>query len=209
MIARTNPLQLALTGFCGALLLVLFYEIAAPISPYQSSSSGAFRIPSINFADSVAAPPTTTFADIDARPVFNPSRQAIASLAGGTTAGSSASDLSLIGVIIDGTDRLALIRSTGAAFATGVKQGASIEGWTAVEVDADRVVLQSGVRKQELLLATNHGSAPATTNTGPGAGSAPAFAAPPPLASSQPAGVPLPQPVQTPDISSKPPLDPH
>lgn len=214
ILARTHPAQLALMGLCGALLLIFLYEIAAPISPYSMPKSAALPvIPEITFQDNATAPSSAAFDDIDARPVFNPSRQAIAAAA--TSAGGLAalpSDLSLIGVIIEGDTRMALIKSQSAAFASGIKQGDAIEGWTVAEVDPDRVVLQSGPRKQELLLSQNH-AAPQSGGPGAGPGSSPGLDVPPPPPptpgpqGAAPGATPTPM-IPTPDISSKPPPDP-
>jgi len=211
MTAPANPLQIVLSGICGVLLLVLIYQTVAPVSPYSmSASTTGVRLPAITFSTDAAPPPASVFSDVDARPLFNPSRQPVASVAAvGNAAGTDATNLTLIGVILDGNDRLALIRSAGAAFATGVRQGASIEGWTVAEVDPDRVVLQSGVRKQELLLASNRDTAPAGANSGGPGAAGPNLIPPPPPPSAPSGSIPLPQPVQTPDISPKPPLTTH
>ena len=177
MIARMPPAQLALAGLCGALTLILAYEIAAPIPPFDvSKSSEVFRPAPITFQDSANAPSAASFGDINAHPIFSASRAPIASHLDMTHGGESSafpSDVTLIGVIIEGQTRLALIKTASAPFAQSVAQGGEIEGWTVAEVDPDKIVLSSGATKQEILLAANRGSESLGLSLNPGIGAGP------------------------------------
>lgn len=220
------PAQFALAGLCGALSLVLAYEVAAPIPPFDvPKSADVFRPAPITFQDSASAPSAASFDDIDAHPVFSASRAPIASHGTTTHGGTSSAfptDVSLIGVIIEGKTRLALVKTASEPFAQSVPEGGAIEGWTVSEIDPDKIVLASGVTKQEILLAANRGSdaqgLSVNSGIGPGAGLAPMV--PPPNLAPAPSTVPqpltgagtthspaAPAPPNTPSVSPKPPPD--
>ena len=220
MIARMPPSQLGLTGLCGALTLVLAYEIAAPIPPFDvPKSAQIYRPASITFQDVANAPSAATFDDINAHPIFSASRTPIASHSDITHGGTSSAfptDVSLIGVIIEGETRMALVKTTSEPFARSVPQGGQIEGWTVSEVDPDKIVLSSGATKQEILLAANRGSESSGLSVNPGVVGAPNLGpniAPPPNPAAgagttvSPSAVAPPPPTLPPATGSKPPPD--
>jgi hypothetical protein len=215
MIVRMPPAQLALAGLCGTLTLILAYEIAAPIPQFDSPKPGeVYRPPPITFEDTASAPSAASFSDIDAHPVFSASRTPIASHLDTThvgTTGAFPSDVSLIGVIIEGQTRMALVKSASEPFARSVPQGGEIEGWTVAEVDANKIVLTSGATKQEILLAANRGTESAGVSVNPGLGGTGSNVAPAPTTPVGPspgAGTIVPAaPPNSPAISSKPPPD--
>jgi hypothetical protein len=171
------PAQFALAGLCGALTLILAYEIAAPIPPFDVPRSiEVYRPASITFEDIANAPSAASFGDIDAHPVFSASRAPIAShdVAHGGASSAFPTDVALIGVIIEGDTRLALVKTANEPFARSVAQGGAIEGWTVSEVDADKIVLSSGATKQEILLAANRATESSGLSVNPpgGAGTA-------------------------------------
>src|SRR5215471_19777487 len=174
MIAKMPPAQLALAGICGTLTLILAYEVAAPIPPFSvPKSMEVYRPAAITFQDTANAPSAASFGDIDAHPVFSASRTPIASHFDGAHAGTSGAfptDVSLIGVIIEGQTRMALVKTASEPFARSVPQGGDIEGWTVSEVDADKIVLSSGATKQEILLAANRATESSGLSVNPGAG---------------------------------------
>ncbi len=192
MIARIAPSQLALFGLCGALTLVFAWEIAAPTSSYGvPRPDRAFHPAPIAFQDAPAAMSSASLDAIENRPIFSPARAPVKSKADASAAAAAfPTDVSLIGVIIDGQQKLALIKNTGAAFAGSVTEGVAIEGWTVAEIDADRIVLQSGAQKQAILLSSNRASAQ----------SAPAVNASPPT----PAPRSVPPPMSAPSVSNIP-----
>jgi hypothetical protein len=218
MIARMPPAQLALAGLCGALTLVLVYEIGAPIPPFDvPKSTEIYRPASITFLDTANAPSAASFGDIDAHPIFSASRTPIAPHdTHGGTSNAFPTDVSLIGVIIEGATRMALVKTASEPFARSVPQGGEIEGWTVSEVDPDKIVLSSGTTKQEILLAANRATESSGLTVNPGVGGAPSIGpsvapAPNPNAGPSPgAGTSVPPtapPNSPPAISSKPPPD--
>jgi hypothetical protein len=217
MIARMPPTQLALAALCGALTLVLAYEIAAPIPPFDvPKSTEIYRPASLTFQDTANAPSSASFGDIDAHPIFSASRTPIAShldTARGGASNAFPTDVSLIGVIIEGETRMALVKTASEPFARSVPQGGEIEGWTVSEVDPDKIVLSSGATKQEILLAANRATESSGLSVNPGVGGGPSIGpsvAPAPNANAGPspgAGTsvpPMPPPNSPPAIGSKP-----
>jgi len=173
MTLSLNPAQLVLSGICAALLIVLAYLLFAPL-PEVSLPPVQAKTEMVADDDAplprFEAPPVTAFAEVDDRSVFNPSRVRISSptvvgAAGGTTLPS---DISLVGVILDGEKKLALIKSPREPLAVGLGVGGSIEGWQVTRVETDRVALRGSGPEQELMLSDNkpaEGAGP--NNNGP------------------------------------------
>lgn len=158
---RLNPAQLALSAVCAFLALLLGYMVFAPLPEIPMAHIQAAQqdepdddTPLPRFQ----VPPKQAFADVDDRLVFNPARARIVSAnqTGGPTGASLPSDLALVGVILDGDTKLALIKSQTAPLAVGVEVGGSIEGWEVTRVEPDRVALRAGGPEQELRLSTAH-----------------------------------------------------
>jgi hypothetical protein len=161
MTSRLNPAQLALGVVCAVLIVLLGYMVFAPIPE--------IAVPRVQTAQDAPddddtplarfqVPPKEAFVEVDERLVFNPSRVRVVSAAqpGGPTTASLPSDLSLVGVILDGDTKLALIKSQAAPLAVGVTVGGTIEGWEVTRVDPDRVALRAGGPEQELTLSSNN-----------------------------------------------------
>jgi len=169
-----NPAQLVLSGICGVLAALLGYLVLAPLPELSVPPVHARSEPVEDDTPlpRFGAPPMTAFAEIDDRSVFNPARIRVSSpsVAGATNATSLPSDISLVGVILDGETKLALIKSPQMPLAVGLAVGGSIEGWQVTRVEPDRVALRAGGPEQELKLSDNK-PAPQTAPqqlTGPG-----------------------------------------
>ena len=176
MTLNLNPAQLVLSGVCAALLVVLGYLLFAPLPavslpPVQARSQGASDDSPLPRFD---PPPMAAFAEVDDRSVFNPVRIRVSSssVAGASSATSLPSDMSLVGVILDGDRKLALIKSPQAPLAVGLGVGGTIEGWQVTRVEADRVALRAGGPEQELVLSDNKAAAGMSAN-GPNGGPGP------------------------------------
>src|SRR5882724_3802360 len=121
MIRTMNPLQIALAGLCGILAILLGYQLSvAPSSP---------EIPVLQWspprATAPVAPPAPSvlesYAAINARPLFNPARTPlVASEQKNAAAPPPPPDVSLVGVIIEGTTRMALVRTPASPLETSV-----------------------------------------------------------------------------------------
>jgi hypothetical protein len=173
MTLSLNPAQLVLSGVCAALLVMLGYLLFAPL-PEISLPPVHARAQTVEDDAPLPrfeAPPQATFADVDDRSVFNPARVRVSSpsVAGATNATTLPSDISLVGVILDGEKKLALIRSPQQPLAVGLGVGGSIEGWQVTRVEADRVALRAGGPEQELKLSDNK-PAPGTATNSPNGG---------------------------------------
>lgn len=170
MTANLNPAQLVLSGVCAALLVVLGYLLFAPL-PAISVPEVHVRVAPADDDPPLArfeAPPMSAFAEVDDHSVFNPARVRVSSpsVAGASNATTLPSDISLVGVILDGDRRLALIKSPGQPLAVGLGVGGSIEGWQVTRVEPDRVALRASGPEQELMLEDNK-AVPGTTANGP------------------------------------------
>ena len=173
MTLSLNPAQLVLSGICAVLAAVLGYLVLAPLpeiivpAVHARSEPVEDDTPLPRFE----APPMTAFAEIDDRSVFNPARVRVSSpsVAGSTNATTLPSDISLVGVILDGDKKLALIKSPQMPLAVGLGVGSSIEGWQVTRVEPDRVALRAGGPEQELKLSDNKAPPPGPQQiTGPG-----------------------------------------
>lgn len=163
--------QAALLSLCGTLLAMLIYELTAPLTLLESPQIHMHRLEAaIAQPQLFMAPPLASFAVIDDRPVFNPLRQPVK---GTPVPGEAAAATApppkfvLVGIIVDGQSKLALIKMPGAPFATGVAVGGDIAGWQVSEIDADGIVLHSGSFDYTVKLNGSTGSEAGTGNNGP------------------------------------------
>lgn len=99
-------------------------------------------------------PPIETFDEVVERPLFFRSRRPPDPDAAPPpeAAAPPKADFVLTGLIISGTERLALLRPAGSKTVERVHQGAEIEGWRVEAIHADRVVLKRGETVQEIRL---------------------------------------------------------
>ncbi len=174
-----QPPEFALAGLCVVLASLVLYECLAPLPPFDPAALQLPRRNTIAPIASYAPPPAATFSVIDARPLFNPTRQPVVAT---PVPGSSASsapppppDVVLIGVILDGDRQLALLKAPGAPFATSFKIGATVDVWQVAEITPDHVVLRAGAAEQILRMTDKRQTQPSPP---------PAFGTQPPPAQS-------------------------
>jgi len=175
----TTPTQVVLGLVCTLLLGAIGYEIAAPLpEPTLPAPAASARPIAPAPLPVFHPPPSENFDEINARPVFDRARAPIAAdttVAIGTFSGSGTSPpaVALVGIIIDGDRRLAMIRSSVSPVATSVSLGDMIEGWKVARIDSDRIVLHSGSDNAEIRLSQNRspnaGGSPAAPALGFGA----------------------------------------
>src|SRR6185437_9235561 len=121
-----TPLQQGLAGLCGLLVLILSWQLLAP--------SLATDVPAIAWhprgldmpLPSIPPPPANTFARINERPIFSPTRKPVTPTPKASEAPASPPDATLIGVIIDGQNRLALVRTSTSPLEVSLGVGASL-----------------------------------------------------------------------------------
>lgn len=179
-----TPWEIALTGLCAVLASAVLYEYTAPL---QAFNPPQMELKKHEIAASVAffSPPSeASFAAIDTRPLFNPTRKPIdVPQAAGGPAGSSAApppllNVTLVGVIIDSDRQLALVKVQGAPFATSLKVGATLDGWQVKEIAPDKVVFHAGNVEQTLGLGDERTSQSQPAQAGMRNGTAPPSAPP-------------------------------
>ncbi|HTQ15197.1 MAG TPA: hypothetical protein VMH86_15095 [Rhizomicrobium sp.] len=173
---RLSRAQMAMAGLCALLALLLMYELMAP--PTQFSLPDVHLKPkllAIQPPPPFIAPPVGSFNAINDRPLFLPSRKAIAAPAAGPGAQAAGPppmpNATLVGVIMDGQNSIAMVKVGGAPFAQAMGTGASIGDWQISAVGADRVELKSGSYTQELRMdahAVPPSPSPAPGQTAPG-----------------------------------------
>jgi hypothetical protein len=152
--------QIVLLVLCGGLGILLAYELFAPLREYRPPAVDApHRTYAVETPALYSVPAFDAFANIDERSVFNPLRTRVASasdIGNETAAGDNLPpDLALIGVILDGQTKMALLKSSAAPMVVGVPQGGTIEGWQVADVLPDRVVFAAHGSRQELKLSDN------------------------------------------------------
>jgi hypothetical protein len=158
MTMRLTNAQVMLFALCGLLGIALIYELFAPLREYTPPAQGSTHAAFAATTPAMYTPPAfETFANIDERSVFNPLRTPIASDSGVTTAAGDAlpADLALVGVILDGATKMALLKSSSAPQVVAVPQGGVFEGWQVSSVEPDKVVFAAHGDRQELKLSDN------------------------------------------------------
>ena len=136
-------LPVALLGLSLLTVGAIVYEAAAPLDPVQA------EIPPMPRHTAQAAPqhlfvppPEDAFADIDARPLFASDRKPLADTSQPGAVGA-ASDLSLVGVIMDGERAVALLRSKSTSQTQSAIVGGAVQGWHVARIDATSVTLSA------------------------------------------------------------------
>jgi hypothetical protein len=152
MIAERQIAQIALAGLCASLVTLLVYISVTPLPEFVAPT---VQLPlrqhlTIHEA-SYAIPPPDMFAEIDARPMFRPSRQPIAEPAE-AQANLKPPDVTLVGIILDPWEKIALLRIQASPLAVAFRLGATIAGWQLSEIAADKIVLSNGTSNDEIRL---------------------------------------------------------
>lgn len=151
-------LVMAAIGLSGGIA----YERVAPPShreisvPVASPKPPARRPPT-----PFIAPPLSNFDDIDHRPIFSPNRKPVEEAR--ATAPPPLASLVLIGVILDKTDRIAVLRTQASPIAVNARLGQRVEGWTITGIESDRIKMEAGGVKEEVRLHPGRGE-PGTTS---------------------------------------------
>ena len=158
--------HILLAGLCSLLAVSLAYAYvstpAPPDIPVMRWPGAASAAP-LPLAPPL--PPVETFAAVDARPLFNPARKPVQPKPTAQAAAALPTDVTLVGVIMGGDRRVALLHTAGANYSTSVQIGATVNGWQVFEIDADRVVLKSGDSSYIVPLSFSHAGAPATPSS--------------------------------------------
>lgn len=159
--------QILLISLCVLLAGAFLYQFSTP-SQARTVPTLTVKQQTVAIADvSFVTPPLESFAALEARPPFNPLRtpfdkqkeQDELEIHGPPPLPS----MFLIGVIIDGERRLAILKTDRSPLAESFEVGAQVGGrWSLKEVEPDRIVLESGKFKHKIELhsASNRRPAP-------------------------------------------------
>jgi hypothetical protein len=156
--------QMFLMALCGSLGAFLLYEIFAPLAdfsvPTLQSRSG---IATLQFPVQAPMPPLASFGAFNERPIFSAQRKPIAPVPVGAAASAPPPPptATLVGIIIDATRQIALIRTASSPLAVAVAVGETVQGWQVSGIAPDRVVLHQGTTDDTLKLEANRAPAAA------------------------------------------------
>jgi len=139
-----------LGAVCAGLAAVIYFELTGPdLGP---SLTAAARTPPpsgkpVSTARTFTVPPMSEYSEVVERPLFDPTRR---SSSPSTAEESSTTNLTLIGTVLSGTSRHALIRHMQGSRVERVIEGQNIDGWTVESIEGDRVVLSHDDRRLSL-----------------------------------------------------------
>jgi general secretion pathway protein N len=154
---RSGPALLLPLLVCSLLAAMVYLELesaprlAAAVAPGGDSMDVAPLPPAVAYEP----PPASTFDGVLARPLFSPSRRPpddAPALAVEAAPVLAAFELELVGVLINGEERVALVRQPGVAVLLRLAPGAVAAGWTVESIEPDRVLFRSGTRLEEAQL---------------------------------------------------------
>jgi type II secretory pathway component PulC len=136
---------MSLLAVAAALVLVLAWQMLAPVAPIAVDAANAATRPQTALTVPVyQPPPEASFAVINARAAFNPSRQPVAEPPqSGMTTAASPPDVTLVGVAIGAGKSIALLKPADGSAAISAAVGQIVQGWQLTRVDADGVVFHA------------------------------------------------------------------
>jgi hypothetical protein len=153
--SQTYPVLL---GVCAALVVLIAYQIWAPLpSPTVPHRRAAPVILSTSAIALLNQPPER-FAVVSDRPLFDPQRKKFVAPTDAQSQPGAPPPLptiALIGVIIDHEKSVAIVKAADAAFATSMAVGESVGRWRLSSIQPDRVVLTAGGNSDEIRLDAN------------------------------------------------------
>lgn len=157
-------LLLSALGLCSgaflALALALWlidpldYLAVGPSAHVTTEATKAPLVPPLEL------PPIGQFAAIVERPIFTATRRAASPQPAAPSAPAAADGLLLgryqvIGVVVAPQSRLVLLKRVGGAETIRLEEGEEIDGWTLVQVTRDDLVLESGGRREKIVVRGN------------------------------------------------------
>ena len=144
MAVRTRPLALLAANVAlAALALWPFLPGRAPAEPAPitaATGDAAQKLASL--------PPFAAFAETSARPLFSPTRRP----APGAAALGIDGRYRLLGLVIAGSARHALVAPVAGGPARELGEGDAVDGWTVTRIERDRVTLASPMGEATLAL---------------------------------------------------------
>ncbi|HXZ02418.1 MAG TPA: hypothetical protein VEI03_20655 [Stellaceae bacterium] len=151
-LAGRRGAALLLAGLCCALAAIVAVELggeAGEGAPPPLAAAPPRPLPPLPAAFDL--PPLASYGEVVERPLFSPARRRPPEAAGQDLLGRSNSFV-LVGVIISGAGRVALVEHGHPGEMARLAEGQTVEGWTLQSILPDRVVLQHGATEYELKL---------------------------------------------------------
>ena len=133
MSARAAPLPLVAATVAMAALAIYPWALG-PGAPSVPALAPREALPRV-----AALPPFSNFAEITARPLFSPTRRPDA----GPDNSGIAARYRLLGIVIAGNARHALLMPVAGGAVLELAEGATLEGWSVGKIEGDRVLLTS------------------------------------------------------------------
>jgi hypothetical protein len=154
---RGGSSNLLLALVCALLAGVVYLETqAAPGPAVAPPESPVTAEPPVALPPAVAyrPPETAAFSGVIERPLFAPSRRPPPGAPAPALEASDASpfELELVGVVISGEERVALVRQPGIQELLRVAVGRMVGGWEVESIEPDRVLFRSGDALKEVRL---------------------------------------------------------
>src|ERR1051326_4815127 len=161
---RPVPIRLTLLATLSATLVFAWVwielnpaELMVPTASSNPPSTSLGNTEPLQFT----MPPTAAFAEIAARPVFNPSRRPIPPPVAPTAAPVAQPapppppppppiNLTLVGIMAGLEDRFALVRLGGAPTINTIFEGQDIGGWRVYLILPDRILLRTDRKSKRL-----------------------------------------------------------
>jgi hypothetical protein len=143
---------LLLSLLCALLGAIVYEEVEHPSSPQiEVAASAPVDLPPLPPEPQFTMPPESSFAVVLERPVFSPTRRP--QQAGNARAAPAPSvDFTLIGVVITGGERYALVKPSNGDALERLSEGDELAGWSAVSIGSDRVLFRRGTVQKEIVL---------------------------------------------------------
>lgn len=155
------------------LIVVLAYQTIAPVAPIQETAAHASKPVATSLVPPPYEPPSyEQFAIVNARPLFDSTRQPVAEPERTGTASSSPPALTLVGVAVGAGTSVALLKRTDSQASISGRPGQWIDGWQLVRIAPGFVTFRAGVTDYTLKIRAaaglpqpplNNGDVPAVT----------------------------------------------
>ena len=144
----------ALLALAAGLGTALGHEIVAPVELPQLPAVELQAKPQIAPSPQFSPPTAQEFVGIDERFVLSPFRKQykVPPVAPPPPPLPPPPNIALVGIVIDGQTRLAIVKLPGASTASSLTVGEMIAGWQVTRIESDHLALQAGTAEQEFRL---------------------------------------------------------
>ncbi|HEY2069683.1 MAG TPA: hypothetical protein VGG48_09040 [Rhizomicrobium sp.] len=175
-----RPLQFGLFAVCLLMAGLFVYELSAAPADFPLPDVHLKpRAVAIAEAQPFVPPPASAFDAVNDRTLFLPSRK---SLTAPATTGAAAingppppADITLVGVLMDGQNSVAEVKTAGAVLSQPLRVGDAVGTWSVSAIGPDHVTLKSGTFTQDVHMDAKTGAplAPGSPGAAPPPGQPP------------------------------------